>query len=123
MTGRKNNFIAAGLIVPGVLLSAGCGAYGTSVVQGSKSDTALEAGIGQEFQKLVPAGTAVRDVRCFRLPTPTKSGECRILMIRSKPDRSYTYLVSTARHRFLAWTTGIKPGDTWIPPGSFSGGY
>jgi hypothetical protein len=75
------------------------------------------------FQKLVPSGTAVKDVRCLRVPTPVTSGKCEILMIEGKPDRTYTYLISTVRHRFLAWNASVKPRDRWIPPSSFSGGY
>jgi hypothetical protein len=114
--------IAATLIAPCCLL-ASCGTYGASIVQGRRGDTPLEAGIGQEFQKLVPAGTAVKDVRCLRVPTPVTSGKCKILMIEGKPDRAYTYLISTARHKFLAWHASVNPRDHWIPPGSFSGGY
>ena len=115
-------FTAATLIVPSCLL-AGCGAYGSNIAQGSKKDTPLEAGIGQEFQKYVPSGTAVKDVHCLRVPTPVTSGKCKILMIRGRPNPTYTYLVSTARHRFVAWNARVEATGKWIPPGSFSGGY
>lgn len=114
----------SGLVLVGACCLAGCGAFGSSVVQGSKSDTPLEAGIGQQFQKLVPSGTAVQDVRCLRQPTPQLAGECKIRMIRGKPDPVYVYEVTTnGRHKFLAYSSTTNQGDAWRPPDSFSAGY
>ena len=104
---------------------AGCGSYGPSVVQGSRSDTALDAGIGQQFQKLVPRGTTVHDVRCFPSTSPSGggSGDCRITMIDGRPEPGYTYRVVAHRTRFVAEAASADVTDAWIPPQVFSGGY
>lgn len=115
--------LSGSIVIVACCVLAGCGAYGPSFVQGSKSDTPLEVGVGQEFQKLVPPGTTVKDVRCSRPPTRMLASECKIVMTKDKPDRGYTYLVSTGRHHFLAERSNVTQADTWIPPLSFSGGY
>jgi hypothetical protein len=124
MTRLIHKLIAAAVIVPCCAV-AGCGTYGPHVAQGSKSDTALDAGIGQEFQKLVPRGTAVRDVRCFPSTNPGGGGrgDCRITMIANKPDPGYTYRVVARRTRFVAEAASADVTDAWIPPQFFSGGY
>ena len=122
MNRRARKLQCVVLIVAGCLV-AGCGAYGPSIVQGSSKDTPLEAGIGQQFQKLVPPRTAVQDVRCVRLPTTTQAGVCKIDMIRDKPDPIYTYLVTKGGHRFLAYSASNNKGGSWTPPAGFSGGY
>lgn len=123
MTGNPRRLSGLLLIVVSCLL-AGCGAYGPSAVQGSNSDTPLEAGIGQQFQKLVPHGTAVKNVQCPKPPTRTLAGECKILMIDRRPDPTYTYVVTTTgKHKFLAYSSTVNQGDSWAPPSSFSAGY
>ena len=124
MTRLVRKLSAAALIIPCCAL-AGCGKYGASIAQGSKLDTPLDAGIGQQFQKLVPRGTAVRDVRCFPPQTPRGGGrgDCRITMIDNKPDPGYTYRVIAAGTRFVAQAVSANLSDAWIPPGFFSGGY
>ena len=118
MTGRARKLSGLMLIVPCCLL-AGCG-VGSSAVQGSSADTALEAGIGQQFQKLVPPGTAVQEVRCR--PRHHEE-ECDIRMMNGRPDPVYPYVVFASRHVFHAFDTTVSPGDAWTPPGTFSGAY
>ena len=79
----------------------------------------------QQFQKLVPRGTAVRDVRCFPPQTPRGGGrgDCTITMIDNKPDPGYTYRVIASRTRFVAQAVSANLSDAWTPPGLFSGGY
>jgi hypothetical protein len=122
MTRLVRKLSVAALVVPCCAL-AGCG--GAAVVQGSKADTPLDAGIGQQFQKLVPRGTVVRDVRCFPPQTPRGGGQgdCRITMVHNNPAPGYTYRVVARRTRFLAQAVSANQSDTWTPPGVFSGAY
>ncbi len=105
------------------LLLAGCGAFHPSVVQGSSSETALEQGVGQEFQKLVPHDTVVHDVYCHNRHRHGDLAACEITMIRNDPAPKYDYVVYFRGTRFTAQLTSSAGQTSWAPPETFGGGY
>lgn len=122
MTGRWRKL--SGLMMITVsCAAAGCGAYGSSFVQGSRSDTPLETGVGQRFQKAVPPGTTVHNVRCSRAKSHSGQQVCKIMMVGGRPAAAYTYVVFAAHTAFHAYITGANSGGTWTPPAVFEGGY
>jgi hypothetical protein len=123
MTGRWRKL--SGLTVIALCgVSAGCGTYGSSFVQGRGPDTPLEKGVGQRFQQLVPRGTTVQNVRCSASKQRAGADRCTIIMVRGKPARSYSYVVFAAHTSFHAYnSSGSNPVTTWAPPVIFIGGY
>lgn len=122
MKGRVST-LRRGALSAVCLLLAGCGAFNPSVVQGSSSETALEQGIGQQFQKLVPQNTVVHDVHCRDRRRHSSLSECEITMIRNDPAPKYDYVVFARGTRFTAQLTSSAGKTSWTPPETFGGGY